>query len=49
MKRKAITLVVAIIASMTLMTGSASAEDLTQKLFGCDGYVPIACPGPFPW
>ena len=49
MKRRAIMLVGAIIASMALMTGTASAEDLTQKLFGCDGYVPIACPGPDPW
>ncbi len=49
MKRKVITLVVTVVASMTLMSGSASAEDLTEKLIGCNGYVPIACPGPLPW
>jgi hypothetical protein len=49
MRRKAITVVAVIIAVVGLMPGTASAEDLTQKLFGCDGVVPIACPGPLPW
>ena len=49
MRRKAITVVAVVIATIGLMPSSASAEELTEKLFGCDGIVPIACPGPLPW
>ncbi|HJR44681.1 MAG TPA: hypothetical protein VJ927_03695 [Actinomycetota bacterium] len=48
MKRRTIALVTAVAAALTLMTGTAAAEPLTEKLFGCEGYVPIACPGPMP-
>lgn len=49
MRRRVITVVLAVVAAIGSTPGSASAEDLVQKLFGCDGVAPIACPGPLPW
>jgi hypothetical protein len=49
MRRRVITVVLVVVAAIGLTPSGASAEDLVQKLFGCDGVLPIACPGPDPW
>jgi hypothetical protein len=52
MKRYLMVLAAAVL-SIWLFAGTALAaptsQDPWEKLFGCDGYIQISCPGPFPW
>ena len=51
MLRRIVVVVTVVAMSLTLMAGPVSAreEQPWEKLFGCEGLVPIACPGPLPW
>lgn len=49
MLRRIVVLVTVVAMSLVLMAGPASARQPWEKLFGCEGVVPIACPGPLPW
>lgn len=52
MKRSMLVLVVAVLAVVGPLSQSAfggPVDTLWEKLFGCEGKVPISCPGPNPW
>jgi len=48
MKRRIALVLVSAMVSVALLATPASASPW-EKLFGCDGYFPISCPGPVPW